>query len=508
MKKQEFFGIYFNIKCGIIFAMDRERKKRIQTIKLIITEIIMVITVVAAVIILTFVAMGYNINKNGDLAQSGLLQVRSIPTGATVTIDDETIVAKTNMSRMLSAGQHFLKLTKNGYDTWTKKINSEPGWLLKLDYPRLFLQNRTIEKVREYDNNIQTISYDGEGEQILYKLEKEDKWILLNIAGDDVSETKYDLSKYLEKNEVKELFWDDNNDKVLMHTRNNDKNEWILIHLRNIENSINISKEFSLNIAKAGFMTDSGDRLIVLENGNLRTISVSEKTMSQVLAKNVEDFSYNNDAIAYVAGIIPTSEIIEKTNNKTRSEKDFSADRLMRAIMMYTGNSADTFIMELAPDTPIKLALSDYLGKDYLAIAENNNLRIYRGTYPKGDESLLDMEQVLDGELKAAPNELKVWTEGELIMAKNGKDIAMFDAELSKLSEYEIEGENVFFPEKYMLGVVAGSKLIVRDFDGENRRELTTAEGSGGVISKNDKWLYYSLVVENKTNIFREKIVD
>lgn len=488
--------------------MDRERKKRIQTIKLIVTEIVMVVTVIAAVIILTFVAMGYNINKNGDLAQSGLLQVRSIPTGATVTIDDETIIAKTNTSRMLSAGQHYLKLTKNGYDTWTKKITSEPGWLLKIDYPRLFLQNRTMEKVREYDDIIRTISYDGSGEQVLYKLEKEDKWNLLNIAGDDVSETKLDLSKYLEKNEVKELFWDNNNDKVLMCTKNGDKNEWVLINVRNVGNSINITKEFGLEISKIEFMTDGGDRLIALENGNLRTISVNDKTVSQILAKNVEDFAYDNDVIAYVAGIIPTSEIIEKTNNKTRSEKDFSADRLMRAVMLYTGNTADTFIAELTPDTPTKLALSSYLGKDYLAIAENNNLKVYRGTYPKAGESLSDMEQVLDGELKAVPSELKVWTEGELIMAKNGKEIAMFDAELSKLSEYGIEGENVFFPEKYMLGVVAGSKLIVRDFDGENRRELTTAEGSGGVISKNDKWLYYSLVVENKTNIFRERIVD
>ena len=46
--------------------MDRERKKRLQTIRLAITETIMVISVVALVIILTFVAMGYGLNKDGD----------------------------------------------------------------------------------------------------------------------------------------------------------------------------------------------------------------------------------------------------------------------------------------------------------------------------------------------------------------------------------------------------------------------------------------------------------
>ena len=138
--------------------MDRERKKRIQTIKLIITEILMVVTVVAAVIILTFVAMGYNVNKDGDLAQSGLLQIKSIPTGATVAIDGGNVSAKTNTSKMLSAGEHSLKLTKDGYDSWSKDIDSKSGWLLKLDYTRLFLKNRTIEKVREYEKNIQIIS--------------------------------------------------------------------------------------------------------------------------------------------------------------------------------------------------------------------------------------------------------------------------------------------------------------------------------------------------------------
>ena len=496
--------IYLYAKYGKILNMDRERKKRIQTIKLIITEILMVVTVVAAVIILTFVAMGYNVNKDGDLAQSGLLQIKSIPTGATVAIDGGNVSAKTNTSKMLSAGEHSLKLTKDGYDSWSKDIESKSGWLLKLDYPRLFLKNRTIEKVREYEKNIQIISYSMDGGQILYKIEQEDSWVLLNISGNDVNETRLDFSKYIGNNTVKEIHWNKNNDKVLIRTKNGDKNEWVLINLRSLDSSINVTKEFNLEIAKIDFLTDSGDRLIVLESGDLRIISVNDKTVSQVLAKNVEDFAHDEENIMYVGAITPTTKILDRLRDKG----EYSADRLMRAIMFYSDNADDVFVMETGLGTSIKIALSNYLGKDYLTIAENNNLKIYRGIYPKGNENLSDMEQVLEGELKITPNELKVWTDGELIMAKNGKDIAMFDAELAKLSEYEVESENIFFPEKYMVGVVADSKLIIRDFDGENRRELTTAEGSGGVISKNDRWLYYSLVVEGKTNIFRENILE
>lgn len=501
--------------------MDRERKKRIQTVKLIITEIIMVITVVIAVIILTFVAMGYNVNKDGDLAQSGLLQVKSIPTGAAVTIDGETMSAKTNMSKMLSGGQHFLVLSKDGYDTWSKTITSEPGWLLKLDYPKLFLKNRTMEKVREYNGNIQIISYSPDASQIIYKVENDEKWTLLNISGDDVNETKLDLSKYIGSNETREINWSKNNDKLLMRTKNNGENEWIVINLRSLENSINITKEFNVKLSKIDFLTGVGDRLIVLENGNLRIISIGERTMSQVLAKNVEDFSHNEDDIVYIGGIVPNKEVIELVNAVKKDEADeesdetvevkstdYAEDRLMRAVMFYSDNTDDSFVMNLKPGAAVKLTLFNYLGKDYYAVTENEQLKIFAGSYPRRSIGLSDMEKIVDEKLKIIPNELIVWTEGELMMAKNGNNIAMFDAELTKLSEYELESDNTFFPDEYLLGTVADGELIVRDFDGENRRILAKSEASGGVISKNHKWLYYSLVVDGKTNIFRERIID
>ena len=88
--------------------MDKEHKKKMHTIKVIITEIVMVLVAIVTVIVLTFLAMGYNVNRNGELGQSGLLQLKSIPTGAMVEIDGEIMFSKTNMSRMLSEGKHKL----------------------------------------------------------------------------------------------------------------------------------------------------------------------------------------------------------------------------------------------------------------------------------------------------------------------------------------------------------------------------------------------------------------
>ena len=484
MKKQYLFCRI----CSKIKFMDKERKKRIQTIKLIITEILMVIAVVAIVIILTFLAMGYNVNKDGDLAQSGLLQLKSIPTGARIEIDDEIISPKTNMSRMLPAGQHSLKLEKEGYDTWEKEITSEAGWLLKIEYPRLFLKNRTKEKVREYQEGANLISASIDGSYIVYITKDNTKLKLLNIRGDDISETEYDISKYLGEATPDRVYWNKNDDKVLISAKNGEKNEWIVFNLRDMSSSMNVTAEFKMDFSMIKFGSLSGDKLLALENGNLRSISINDKTVTQVLAENVSDFSNNDNALFYVG------------------QKKIGEENI-RGVLMYQEGNEDILLKEVADGTVVKLANHTYLGRKYLDIAEDNHLFIYRGDYPTEDFGISEMELLIDAEIAVAPEEMGVFASEQLMIARNGGAVAVFDAELSKLTEYDLESTKVFFLDNYLVGTIQDGKLYARDFDGSNKRELAEA-GRFGVISKNDKWLYYDYVIDSKTNIFREKILD
>ncbi|MBR5408386.1 PEGA domain-containing protein [Candidatus Saccharibacteria bacterium] len=463
--------------------MDKEHKKKMHTIKVIITEIVMVLVAIVTVIVLTFLAMGYNVNRNGELGQSGLLQLKSIPTGAMVEIDGEIMFSKTNMSRMLSEGKHKLVVSKDGYDTWEKEIVSDPGWLLKLDYPRLFLKERTPEKIRDTEN-LQFVSMDDGGTQILYATNN-DKWQLLNIRGDEVSEQSLNVSEYIGKEaQITNIKWNKNSDKVLVRAKNKENIEWSLINLKNIDSSLNLTQKFAFNFDMIEFSTDSGERLIVLENGNLRSILASERTVSQVMAKNVESF-YNNDTnLAYI------------TISGTKKN-----------LMLYQEGPNDILVTELNNASKVKVSLSDYLNKKYISFTIDSRLFIYRGEYPTTERTLSDMELVVEKDVKFIPDELVVWTEDQLIMAKSGKNIAMFNAELSELSEYEVEGENAFFLAPYLVGVTANGQLIARDFDGNNRRELAVAE-LRATISKNNKWLYYLNTVDSKVAIYREKIMD
>lgn len=124
--------------------MNSEAIKRRQSLKVIISEVIMVVTVIVTVIILALIVSGYWLNSDFKVERQGMLQVSSIPTGADVTIDGESSwLQRTNTSKVLASGEHTVTLTKEGYDSWSKTITISEGLLYRIHYPRLFLSKRT-----------------------------------------------------------------------------------------------------------------------------------------------------------------------------------------------------------------------------------------------------------------------------------------------------------------------------------------------------------------------------
>lgn len=460
--------------------MDRERKKRLQTIRLAITETIMVISIVALVIILTFVAMGYGLNKDGEVGQSGLLQIRSVPTGAIVEIDNEIISAKTNTSKMLPAGEHKVKLSKSGYDTWEKTVLSESGWLLKLDYPRLFLTDRSAEKVREYTSDISFFAPAPSHEYIVYSVASSDDWTLLNVSNsNDVTETTLKTSEILEKRTVLSLTWNKNSDKILVQTKNNDSTEWIIININDVNKSINLSKTFGMNFSELKFASDNGERLIALENGNLRTVMASDRTISQILASDIENFTQDEKHIVYI----------------TRGHE----------VKLFQEGSDDIRLASYQPEQKVNVAFGEYLSRSYIAISVDKMVYYYRGNLPTKDDNLDSMELALKKELAFIPDWISTDARSEFYIAKSGNNLAVYDAELNKLSEYSIESDSYFFLDDYLIANIDNDKMIVRDFDGANRRELTDATGAG-FIARDSKTLFFIKSDRGNSSIMREKI--
>lgn len=149
--------------------MDLERAKKRQSLKVIISEAIMVLTVIATVIILALLVSGYWLNSDFKVERQGMLQISSVPTGADVYIDGESSwLQRTNTSKVLTSGEHTVLLTREGYDTWSKTINITEGLLYRIHYPRLFLQNRVHETAYDAVGTTKVFIFSDRATMLLY----------------------------------------------------------------------------------------------------------------------------------------------------------------------------------------------------------------------------------------------------------------------------------------------------------------------------------------------------
>lgn len=519
----------YNISC-----MDFDEKKKRQLIRVIIAEVGMVLSVAAIVVVSTLAAMGFMISSNGRIEQSGLLQLHSLPTGATVKIDGSTIFSRTNLSRTLTSGEHFLELSREGYDSWEKNIKVYPGVLMRIYYPRLFLQNRTSESVLNLatNNNLEFYSQSSNRNYILYAEKGASDWMLLDIRGDEVKTTFLDLSGILpgmvqeattgdnksqnaSQNKlempvykfhgtVDELIWSSNEEHVLVKITYEDRSEWVLLHLKDLARSLNITKTFGLGETMLTMIDGSAEQLFVLEKRQLRRINTTDGVMSRILLNDVVDFASYDRNVVYVTEDPATHK---------------------RQIGVYRDNDmGGTIIADVPEDKKVQIALSYYYDEDYVAYLLDNQITVLRGKIPAYEEGGADISglKLLGSEkfYSEIPEKFSVSPEGEYLLAQKSNKMMVMDLEMGDTFEYEAPNAKInWFDASMLYAINDKQQIIVWDFDGTNERNLADsvrASDDKGVlvlnypvtVTSNNRWLYYLAKGDKFIILTREKIRD
>ncbi len=513
--------------------MDFEEKRRRQLIRVVIAEVGMVLSVIAIVVVAILAAMGFMISGNGSIEQSGLIQIHSLPTGANVKIDGNTIMPRTNLSRSLVDGTHSIEIYRDGYDTWQNNIQIKAGVLTRLYYPRLFLQNRTSEQVKNLTSkdNLEFYSPSPKRNYILYAEKGASDWQLLDIRGDDVKTTIIDVSGVLwgmvEENETKrqnsdtvgthtykfhgtieELKWSNDENNILVKVSYDGKMEWILVHLREVARSLNLTQVFGLgNDAKLEVIDDAANQLYILERQQLRRINTADETISRVLVDKVQSFANNGMRVIYVA--------------ETDEQKLVGVFR--------DDDKSGTVIKELPKKSTVRVALSEYYGDDYMSWLVDRKLTILYGRLPSYNANGIDMNSykylVEDLEMSELPDAFSASPDGDYLVARKGTKHMVTELSDGQLYEYTAPAEALRWLDGSMMYAIRDQEILVWDFDGANLRKLTkdvakTEEidqesasknvltNADLVIANNDRWMYYLANGEKFTVLTREKIRD
>ena len=467
--------------------MDPERAKRRQSAKIIISETIMVLAVVITVTILAFIVSGYWLNSDFKVERNGLLQISSVHTGADIYIDgDSSWLQRTNTSKVLSSGEHSVKLTKDGYDSWQKTINISEGLLYRIHYPRLFLQNRTPESLLDVTGT--TLATTSPDHNSLILINNTTEWSFINLDSDEIKPEPINISQIFSSvslapeattglftGTVQDIKWDYDGTHALFKISNTDVTEWVLLDVKNPAKSINLTREFGANFNEIQILDNSSNNLLAIRNGNLHKIDVSGKSISAVLAENVTNFDhYNNEVV-------------------------FSATTTSETPVNYIGflKLGDDKIITLEEtNSPALVTLSRFYDDKYITVLSDHLVSLYKKE---------DFTKIKDFELTFQPTSIKVGHNGEFITMPLGNQIATLDMEAMSVTEWRPSGTHFGWIDNDMIYTVADNSLTVYDFDGYNQRTIASnvSEHFPAAIT-NNKWLYYF----SDNTLIREKITD
>ena len=442
--------------------MDSEKRAKRQSLRIIITEAIMVVSVILMVAILALLVSGYWLNSDFEVERQGMLQISSVPTGASVAVDgDAPWYQRTNTSKVLSSGEHAITLTRDGYDTWSKTINIREGLLYRIHYPRLFLNERTPEAV--YDLSTVIFSTVSPDRTKLLTLTSSFEWSLVDLAADKVTAKPLQLASVVpQSSTILSADWDLSGSHILMKIDRGGATEWILIDVNTPASSINLTHEFAAtDFADVEIMDHSATTLLVTRSGNLHKINVPARQISAILVKNIQSYDHLGNEIVY-------SALSSSTSGYEVGTFDI-------------GNPNPKVLLNVPASSEV--LLSRFYDDKYLTLVTGSSVTTYKKD---------DLTEVFADQLSFVPQKSKVGHSGEFITMLRDSSVATLDMESLAVREWSLDSQTYNWLDNDMLYAIKDGILVVYDFDGLNRRELATGVSTKTPVAiTNDRWLYY-----------------
>ena len=477
--------------------MDRAKSKKIRNIRVIATNLFMCFSVIVIVFVLMMIAMGFTFTENGRLEQAGLVQLVSHPSDASVTIDDEAQFGHTEFSKMLSGGTHQIVVSKPGYDSWSKGLKIDGGLLTRVEWIRLFPKKAKTDNVKTYDD-LRFATFSANRKKLLINEKDSNTLRLIDIQGDKIKNTNLNLNDCLSTTAAKAIngtisviAWNNNNSRFIAKWSVDDKISWHLIDLEHTDASINLTKLFNLNFDSILIANDSASKLWALEAGNLRLIDTNNLTISTAFASNIEKIAHNRDAVAFTN----IENDVRQLNIYKDGEKGYTTIKKLE-------NTTDK--------TTIKLAMGSYWNEDWLAYSVDKNIYVLGGKYPSyGKNEASKLKEKLERELDYTPQLLSVNANQRIAVFSGDNKMTSYDMETKDYFDVELSTPltNINWIDGYLLWQNTDNSIIVRDFDGENRRKVVSNVDNPFpvIISENNRWLYWFDIVEEETKTDKDQ---
>ena len=451
---------------------EREHIQKLRRLKVIITEVLMVIATILLVVALTFVVMGYSFNlcefaRGGGevIERTGLLQIASLPTGATIGIDGGTpLLLRTNASRTVVSGEHEITLTKDGYDSWKKVVNVSEGMMYRLNYPRLFLLEREEEEILDL-KGYTFISVAPSKTKILFG--KEGKLYVATLVAKPVVKELAAVAQKIETFE--EIGWSGNSEKLVAKVNG----EVYIINTRAAEESVRLGSIFGGKVDEVKFESETGDRVLVKSEGKVVEIDIKSKTVGLV-GEGVE-FDNDGERVVFVSKEKAVKKSAEEDTDGTEGGSE-GVEAAGEGLAMMAARVGEEAYQIGVVSEGAKVLTMKYYQEMYFLVVEGRKVRVLMAQgWPVSEE---EVSVVYEGEVEFSVERIEKRGKGMVFVVEGAEKVAVFDIEALVMEEYEAK-EGGWLNE-FMRYEIDEGELFAVDYDGNNRRAIVEkAENSG-----------------------------
>ncbi len=449
--------------------LDPKKQFR-HEVTLLIGYVLVAIAIAIAAIVLLYQAYGFGIGKNGTVIQNGLTFFSSHPHPAKIYVNDKLKPNATNTRVVLSEGIYNVRLSRDGYRDWQRKIELDGGSVEHFDYPFLIPKVLTPKKLEAFAAAPTVFSQSPDHRRLLIQqtssINDFEVYDLKDLtkAAVTISLPANLLSKPNANESLQVVEWADDNDHVLLQHNYDDKVEFVLLDRSNPEQSVNLNSSLSVSPTKLTLNDKKFDRYYLYDAAtqSLRTATSKLVDPSSLLEHVLAYQSYGNNTVLYV------------------TDNGMPAGKI--AVKMRIGSKIST-IRTLPTSSNYLVDLTKYSGSMYVAVGstDENKVYIYKdpisqlSSQPKQALSPIQVLHV------PQPNYLSFSANAQFIVAENGNHFGVYDIENENGYNY-VAAASLDAPQTHAswmdgdrLTFVSGGKQNIIDFDNTNRQILVAA---------------------------------
>lgn len=469
--------------------LDPKKTRRLTT-QLYIGYVLVTIMILLATSILVYYAYGFNVNRDGDLVQKGLVFVSSQPSGAQIRIDEKQ-VDTTNAKLNLPAGQYDLRLSRDGYRDWKRNIAVDGGDVSHYVYPLLLPDQLQANQLKSFETApaLTTQSPDRRwlvaltdvdaGVFEVFDLNRNQKQVAESVQFSVPAELMT-ASTVPVRWEVME--WSNNNRHMLLKRYFTNESgaqfEYILADRQRPEGSYNLSRVLGVTPTEVTLRDKKPDQyyLYNAETKELSTASLDEPTPAIEVEGVLAYKTHDANSILYVTNEeAATGKVSIKFRQGTK-------EYLIRSV-----TASDKYLLEVAR----------YEGDWYVVLGSQADNRAF--IYKNPAQQLQDAQkaEALYTLRLDSPTAVSFSANAQFVLAQNSKTFHVYDLENARSYRYAtrfpIDQPQTRAPwmDGNRLSYVSNGMQILFEYDNVNSRTLVPASSTYlSAFDREYKYLY------------------